>query len=255
MRSVEAVLIAAVFAVQVGSAQGGPSFEVASIRPIAPGTFDVKHLAIKVDGQNAEFGNRSLYDLVAYAFHVNTFQVIGPKGLWAYFTIQAKLPDGATTNQVPDMLAQLLAERFQMKFHKENREFSVYALVVDPKGAKLTPAPPDLKRTGNPDVWVLTLDRYAETFGLDRPVINETGLQGEYLLKRHQSPLSFDRLRQAMGQLSGAGPTGAPSDPSAVPSDPSGITSILSQLGLKVVPRKRQLPAIIIDRIETSPTD
>ena len=32
MRSVEAVLIAAVFAVQVGSAQGGPSFEVASIR-------------------------------------------------------------------------------------------------------------------------------------------------------------------------------------------------------------------------------
>jgi uncharacterized protein (TIGR03435 family) len=248
MRSVEAVLIAAVFAVQVGSAQGGPSFEVASIKPIAPGSFDLQHLAIKIDPQLAVFGNRSLLDLVAYAFHVNTFQVIGPKGLWATFTIQAKLPDGATTNQVPDMLAQLLAGRFQMKFHKESREFPVYALVVDPKGAKLTPAPPDFKRTGNPDVWVLTMDRYAETFHLDRPVINETGLQGEYLLKRQQIPLNTDRLRQQFAQLSGAGPTG-------VPSDPLDITSLLSQIGLKVVPRKDQLPAIIIDRIETSPTD
>ena len=60
--------IAAVFAVQLGSAQDGPSFEVASIKPIAPGSFDLQHLAIKIDGQIAEFGSRSLGELIAYAY-------------------------------------------------------------------------------------------------------------------------------------------------------------------------------------------
>ncbi len=183
MRSVEAVLIAAVLAVQVGSAQGGPSFEVASIKPIAPGAFDMQHLAIKIDGQIAEFGDRPLRELIAYAFQVHTFQVIGPEGLGKSFTVQAKMPAGATTKQVPDMLAQLIVERFQMKFHKEDREFSVYDMVVDAKGLKATPVPPDSKPTDHPRQLMVTMDLFAEhvAFELMEPVVNETGLQGKYL--------------------------------------------------------------------------
>jgi uncharacterized protein (TIGR03435 family) len=255
MRSVEAVLIAAVFAVQVGSAQGGPSFEVASIKPIAPGSFDLQHLAIKIDPQLAVFGNRSLLDLVAYAFHVNTFQVIGPKGLWATFTIQAKLPDGATTNQVPDMLVQLLVERFQMKFHKEDKEFSGYDLIVDAKGPKISLVPPDSKPTDHPGQLATTVDRFAEliAFRLKKPVFNETGLQGEYLFPRLTLLAEEGAVMMQASALLATNPGAAKALVNEA--QVADAQASLSQAGLKVVSRKRQLPAIIIDRIETSPTD
>src|SRR5579864_2412709 len=142
MRFVKAGLIAAALALQVASAQDGarsapgrPNFEVASIKPIPPDAylFDPKHPGIKIDGQIAEFGSRRVRELIAWAFHIEDFQVIGPKEIdKPFYTIQAKMPAGATTGQVPDMLVQLLVERFHMEFHKDTKEFSVLALIVDP---------------------------------------------------------------------------------------------------------------------------
>jgi uncharacterized protein (TIGR03435 family) len=80
----------------------------------------------------------SLADLIPIAFKVKPHQVAGPDWMKEQrFDILAKLPDGATKEQVPEMLQSLFAERFQMRVHREDREIPVYALVVAKGGHKL----------------------------------------------------------------------------------------------------------------------
>jgi uncharacterized protein (TIGR03435 family) len=56
--------------------------------------------------------------IVTTAFGVRAAQVSGPDWLWnEHFAISAKGPSGATKEQVPMMLQNLLAERFKMTFH------------------------------------------------------------------------------------------------------------------------------------------
>jgi uncharacterized protein (TIGR03435 family) len=59
------------------------------------------------------------------------------------FDIAAKLPEGASEDQVPEMLQNLLADRFKLAVHRANTEQPGYALVVDKGGLKLKPAPPE----------------------------------------------------------------------------------------------------------------
>ena len=122
------------------------SFEVASIKPVelniqamaallASGKL---HLGMNVDGGRVDIGLLSLGELIPIAFKVKAHQVAGPDWMKDQrFDIIAKLPDGATKEQVPEMLQSLLAERFQLKTHRENREMPVYALVVAKGGPKL----------------------------------------------------------------------------------------------------------------------
>jgi uncharacterized protein (TIGR03435 family) len=56
------------------------------------------------------------------------------------FDIVAKMPEGATKEQLPQMLQSLLEERFQLKFHRGSKENSVYGLVVGKGGPKLKEA-------------------------------------------------------------------------------------------------------------------
>jgi len=52
---------------------------------------------------------------------------------------------GATTlpAQAPEMMQSLLEERFQMKTHREKKEFPVYALVIAKGGPKMKETAPD----------------------------------------------------------------------------------------------------------------
>ncbi len=59
------------------------------------------------------------------------------------FDVLAKLPEGASREQVPEMLQALLAERFKLTVHRESKEHAVYALVVGKNGPKLKESPPD----------------------------------------------------------------------------------------------------------------
>jgi uncharacterized protein (TIGR03435 family) len=62
----------------------------------------------------------------------------GPK-----FDIDAKLPQGASENQVPEMLQALLADRFKLTLHRGAREQEVSALVVSKGGLKVKEAAPE----------------------------------------------------------------------------------------------------------------
>jgi uncharacterized protein (TIGR03435 family) len=126
------------------------SFEVASIKPAEPlnpaaiAAGKIPRLGMQVDGARVDIGFLSLGDLISTAFKLKPYQVIGPEWMRQQrFDISAKLPDGATKEQVPEMLQALLQERFGLKAHKENRESNVYALIVAKGGHKLKEAEPD----------------------------------------------------------------------------------------------------------------
>jgi uncharacterized protein (TIGR03435 family) len=62
------------------------------------------------------------------------------------FNIEAKAEDPAkaTEAQLREMLQTLLAERFQLKFHRENRDMPGFAMVVGKNGPKLRDAKADV---------------------------------------------------------------------------------------------------------------
>jgi uncharacterized protein (TIGR03435 family) len=123
-----------------------PAFEVAAVRPAAlptPETFRSGQFRIgtTVDKGRVDFEFVSLADLLPYAFGVKSFQVSGPEWMKASrWNIQATLPEGAPQAQVPAMMQQLLADRFQLTIHHEKREQPVYELVVAKGGPKLEAA-------------------------------------------------------------------------------------------------------------------
>jgi uncharacterized protein (TIGR03435 family) len=125
------------------------SFEVATIKPaeaISPAMIVAGklHIGMNVDGSRVDIGSMSLADLIPIAYKVKPYQISGPDWMGTQrFDILAKLPEGATKEQVPEMMQALLAERFKLKIHRETRDQSVYALVVGKGPLKLKEAAPD----------------------------------------------------------------------------------------------------------------
>jgi uncharacterized protein (TIGR03435 family) len=96
-----------------------------------------------IDAARVDIGFMSLADLIRAAYRVKPYQISGPDWMREQrFDIVAKLPDGASPDQVPEMLQALLAERFSLKVHRESKEHSVYALVVGKNGPKLKESAP-----------------------------------------------------------------------------------------------------------------
>lgn len=125
------------------------------------------------------------------------------------------------------------------------RDVPVYALVVGKNGPKFRETNPDVPFTehglaANPRNRMMRysgatmdsfVDRIIDLQGLDRPVVNETGLTGKYDIKVEATmPLRMAR------------------DPQ--PDDLSFFTAIQDQLGLKLEDRKRPMEILVVDRME-----
>jgi uncharacterized protein (TIGR03435 family) len=127
----------------------GPAFEVASVKPAAP--LDASkvmsgqmHVGMRMDAARVDIGSMSLADLIRVAYRVKPYQVSGPDWMASErFDVLAKLPEGASREQVPEMLQALLAERFKLTVHRESKQDAVYALVVGKSGPKLKESAPD----------------------------------------------------------------------------------------------------------------
>ena len=136
--------------------QGRPSFEVASIRLVAPnspsaverpGQMVDSHqdtapiLPLRVVAGRVTIRNNSLQNLIARAFGVRRTQVIGPPWLSRdRFDLDAKVSGEIPRNRVNEALQALLEDRFALKFHRETRLVAGYALQVGRSGPKLQPA-------------------------------------------------------------------------------------------------------------------
>jgi uncharacterized protein (TIGR03435 family) len=142
------------------------TFEVATVKvaqppnPAAILAGQPPHVGVNVQGTRVDIGFLSLAELIPVAYKVKSYQVSGPDWMKGErFDILAKMPDGSDKDQMPEMLQTLLAERFQLKIHRETHEDGVYALVVAKGGPKLkeAEADPETPPAGEPAPGTFTL--------------------------------------------------------------------------------------------------
>jgi uncharacterized protein (TIGR03435 family) len=143
----------------LGQPAAAPSFEVASVKlhTFPRGTFGFgagpggEGVDIRISGNRVTIGQSTFTRLVMAAYNVKDFQIAGvPEilGRDQFYDVAAKVEgeDTPVLEQVRPMLRTLLADRFQLQFHRETKELSVYNLVVGKNGPKLKestgPTPP-----------------------------------------------------------------------------------------------------------------
>jgi uncharacterized protein (TIGR03435 family) len=260
-----------------------PVFEVAIVKPSAPderGNF-------RINGGQVNLQALPLKVMVTFAWELNpnsTDNIVNPPKWFndSKFDIIAKAaaPDGPAQNGRQDpgidiedlrgMLQALVAERFNMQYHMEDRPIPAYTLyAANPKMRKADPASrtkcyegpgPDGKdpRVANPILGRLLtcqnmsmaeiadeLQRVAGGY-IYGPVLDKTGLTDRY-----DFTLSFSSAGQLNSSTQHTGSDDA--------SDPSGGMSLYDavskQLGLKLVKEKRPMPVLVIDHINDKPTE
>lgn len=235
------------------AADADPSFEVATVKPSKP---DEPGKMLTFNGSQFRTVNTTLMDLIKFTYGVQEKQVIGAPD-WASsekFDIEGKpdTPGSPSGNQLKGMVKKLIADRFQLKFHKDNKELSAYVLSAAKSGPKLTKSSGDPK--GLPSLFfrqlgVLTVrNATIQDFAglmqgavLDRPVIDKTGLQGQWDFILKWTPDE--------SQFSGMGiKVPPPSDAADAP--PPLFTAIQEQIGLKLEAAKTSVPVIVLDHVE-----
>ena len=125
-------------------------FDVASVRPSPPPDMQKmmadlqagkKPESVHIEGSRATFVYMSVKQLIAYAYKLRAYEVIGPDWMITdRFEIVARMPDGATKDDVPAMLQALLKDRFGLTAHRQVEDQPVLGLVAAKSGAKLQPA-------------------------------------------------------------------------------------------------------------------
>ena len=102
------------------------------------------HVGMKIDAARVDIGYWSIKQLILRAYGLSPSQASGPDWMDSLrFDILAKLPEGATQDQLPEMLQWLLVERFGLVAHGETKDLPGYALVLGKGGPKMKPAVPD----------------------------------------------------------------------------------------------------------------
>ena len=153
------VIVVAAIAVAAVSAQQPLQFEVASVKASPP--LDTQkiisgqqRMGMRIDASRVDIDGMPLPDIINTAFRTKSYQVTAPgwvgTGMSApRFDIHATLPAGAATEQMPEMLQALLADRFKLTYHHEKKDDPVFALIVGKGGPKLAESPPDAPRAAD----------------------------------------------------------------------------------------------------------
>src|SRR5436190_6021166 len=115
----------------------GKAFEVATVRLAPPinaaqiAAGGKLHVGMQIDKARVDIG-LPLSGIITQAFKAKSYQLQFPDWLSKepqLYDILATLPEGATPDDVPEMLLNLLKERFGMQYHKESKVRDVYALI------------------------------------------------------------------------------------------------------------------------------
>jgi len=131
-----------------------PAFDVASVKAAAPpegqgiGRICLMPCTpgetLGVEGSRVEIRYMPLAKLIVAAYRLKPYQLSGPAWMeQERFDILAKMPEGASLDQVPGMLQALLAERFGLKVQRESKEQPLLVLVAAKNGPKLPEAAAD----------------------------------------------------------------------------------------------------------------
>jgi uncharacterized protein (TIGR03435 family) len=230
-----------------------PGFDVATIKRTEPNISSGTFFTIR--GSHVIAVNTNGNDLVSLAYGLHSKQIVNgpPWLLTARFDIEG-VPDvegRPNHDQVKLMIQKLLATRFKLVLHHEQRELAVYAIIIGKNGPKLTKTdrkPSDNTNFSYTNRVVLTVrnatmadfaDGMQASF-MDRPVVNQTGLTDRYDFLLKWTP---DGSQSGLGEK-----MPPPADDANAP--PGLYTAIEEQLGLKLVSTKAPVDVLVIDHIE-----
>ncbi len=247
----------------------GQSFEVASVRPSAPRTGKGVRIGTTTTPGRLTYTGVSLKMILVTAYKVKSYQISGPD--WPasdQFDVLATYPPSAPRDQIPLMLQALLAERFKLALHREQKELPVYALVVAKNGPKLRPAAnKDAKGrlsmgAGRLDGKGVDLPELAGALSslVDRPVLDMTQLEGSFDFTLDFTPdssMSVAMMKMAARPATEAGEApagGKDAAPESTPG-PSIFTVLQQQLGLRLEGRRAPVDMLVIDHVQRVPTE
>lgn len=176
--------------------------------------------------------------LLSFAYDVPEYRILNATRLPSErYHIVATIPAGATHAQFQAMLRNLLAERFQLQTHTEEREMPLYRVVVASSGLKLKehvegapPPRPDASQQRTPGISFRqqgkTLADFARVLQgqLRKPVEDATGLAGKY---------DFDLSWSFQD---------------ATDSPLPDVFGALQSVGLKLESRKGKVECVVVDR-------
>jgi uncharacterized protein (TIGR03435 family) len=225
--------------------QADPAWEVATVKASNPN--DMRGQLIDFRGRHVMLLDTTVEQFLLLGYSVQQSQLPNLPG-WAKTTRWDV--DGVpnveglpSLPQVQGLIRKILAERFGLPLHHEQRELPVFALTLAKGGPKL------VANTSDPNGWMDQQNgdadgRHVEAlknasmaelalilqFHVDRPVVNQTGLTGRYDFKLQWTP------------------DDAPATATATDAPPGLFTAIQEQIGLKLEPVRSPADVLVIDK-------
>ena len=226
-----------------------PGFEAASLKPVKEPI--QRSSDPRVQGRRVVSVATALRDFIAFAYNVRA-DTIDAIPTWArseHWDLEAAAAQGEAPLSLPEarqMMQAFLADRFQLRLHREMQDVTAYALVVDKGGPKFQAAAPDstggysvraADKTLHMEAKRTTMEQLARHLSgtAGRLVVDRTGLAGPYAFTLDWLPP--DRT--------------PPAD--ANPETADLFTALREQLGLKLEPTKAQMNKLIVDAVERPP--
>jgi uncharacterized protein (TIGR03435 family) len=267
------------------------TFDVASIRPSLNAPRQAVSAGGSTSGSQFRIAGLTIRDYISLGYSVKLNQISGPDWITTErFDIAATLPEGSRPDQVPGMVQALLEDRFELKTHREKKEFPVYALRVSPGGLKMTEVPSDrdveqpeakpaqtFTRQGSGRGISLDLGRgssfnfadnrfeakkltMASVAGmlerfLERPVVDLTALSGSYDFAFDLNPDDYRMM--LIRAATAAGLVMSPDALRALDTSPTPASLFdgLARFGLKLESHKAPLDVLVVDSIRRTPTE
>jgi uncharacterized protein (TIGR03435 family) len=230
------------------------SFEVASVKAVTPPADRRFTIGSHFGQDGINFSYVTLRSCIASAYDIEPYRIIGPD--WIndkMYSIVAKSSAPGTRVQLLAMLQSLLEDRFKLKLHHEMKDFPVYALLIAKGGSKIRTAEDSSNPGLRPDGggWMarhvsmsqLAVFLSGGLVGLDRPVLDMTGLSGyfdfrlDYASIPGRSAAELETLQNDTAVL------------------PSIFTAVRDQLGLSLSARKGSIDVLVIDDVTQKPVE
>jgi uncharacterized protein (TIGR03435 family) len=227
-----------------------PGIEVVSIKLSPP---DIRGRGIGVRGDTVNVTNYSVLNAITFAYDVHERQVSGAPAWMATerfdMTIKPSTPGQPNGRQLRRLLPQVLAARFQLAFHNEKRELSVYTITQPANTThKMTAAGPgsNLPTLRYPRAGLLParnatmteLAQSLQTAVLDRPVVNQTTIEGRFDFTLDWAP--DESQFASFGTPQQLPDTGKPNI----------YEAFREQLGLRLEATRAPADIIVIDKVE-----
>lgn len=246
-------------------AQAPPAFEVASVKRAEPGKTGGRVRFLP--GGRFVGENVSLQFVIQQMYGLRDFQVVAAPplraiikdGYGARYEIEGRGREDSTPEQLTEMVKTLLADRFQLKVHRETRDLPVYALMQDPGGARGA-RPPDGKGGGIESVapgWLrgtgVRAAFLAESLSraVDRPVIDRTNLTDvldfDLTWTTLETPADTPGCHPSFQEMAKRASRYAMG---ATASCPSLFTALREQLGLRLDAQLGPVEVLVIDAVQ-----